>query len=442
VNQYKKYINNIIDQYRKKIIDFGQDIYENSEMGYAEYRTRDKVEDIFRKLKLKIEVPLALTGVKAVFRGKYEGPTLAILGEMDGLKCKDHPFSNPETNSAHICGHNAQLTAMIGAAYALVNSKIQEELHGNIVFMATPAEEYVEIEKRQKLKKDNKIKYLAGKPELIRIGAFDDVDIALITHVGSDIRHARFGLGGSTNGFLAKRAHFVGKAAHAGGAPDKGRNALQAANIAINAINAWRESFKDDHHIRVHPILTKAGSHVNIVPDQVKLETYVRGKTLDSILETNKKVNKSLKAGAMAMGCKVIIDDTPGFLPQKSSSELVDVIHQNAESIVGDHNIVDNGHFDGSSDMGDLTSIMPGTIIEVGGIKGSPHTKEFHIVNEQAAYIKPSKLLAMTAVDLLINSSNRAQNIIDSYNPDLSKSEYMKLIDSFFKNGQYDYFSL
>ena len=119
----------------------------------------------------------------------------------------------------------------------------------------------------------------------------------------------------------------MGKAAHAGGAPDKGRNALQAANIAINAINAWQESFKDNHHIRVHPILTKAGSHVNIVPDQVKLETYVRGKTLDSILETNKKVNQSLKAGAMAMGCKVIIDDTPGFLPQKSSSELVDVIY-------------------------------------------------------------------------------------------------------------------
>jgi len=92
--------------------------------------------------------------------------------------------------------------------------------------------------------------------------------------------------------------------------------------------------------------------------------------------------------------------------------------------------------------MGDLTSIMPGTIIEVGGIKGSPHTKGFHIVDEQAAYIKPSKLLAMTAVDLLMNSSNRTQNIIDSYNPDLSKSEYMKLIDSFFKNGQYDYFSL
>jgi len=153
--------------------------------------------------------------------------------------------------------------------------------------------------------------------------------------VGSNIRNARCGFGGAANGFLTKRAYYVGKAAHVGD-PHKGRNTLQAANIAINAINAWRETFKDDYHIRVHPILTKAGSHVNIVPDQVKLATYVRGKKLDSIFETNKKVNQSLKARAMAMGCKVIIDDTPGFLPQKSSSELFDVIYQNAELIIDD----------------------------------------------------------------------------------------------------------
>jgi len=92
--------------------------------------------------------------------------------------------------------------------------------------------------------------------------------------------------------------------------------------------------------------------------------------------------------------------------------------------------------------MGDLTNIMPGTIIEVGGMMGSPHTKEFHIVDTDAAYIKPAKLLVMIAVDLLINTSQRAQNIIDSYNLALNKSEYMKLMDSFFNNNQYDYFSL
>ena len=57
-----------------------------------------------------------------------------------------------------------------------------------------------------------------------------------------------------------KAARFVGRAAHAGSAPHRGVNALYAAQVALTAINAVRETFRDDDAIRVHPILTNGGS--------------------------------------------------------------------------------------------------------------------------------------------------------------------------------------
>ncbi len=285
-----------------------------------------------------------------------------------------------------------------------------------------------------------KIGFLAGKPELIREGAFDDIGIALITHVGSNIPYKRFGLGGSTNGFLAKSIRFIGKASHAGAAPEKGRNALQAANLAINAINAWRETFEDDACIRVHPIITHGGDAVNIVPSDVKMETYIRGGSLQHIMETNKKIDQALKAGAMAMGCQVIINNTPGFLPQCSSMELVEVIRENAELLLDKDKIVDNGHFNGSADMGDLTQLIPGSIIKVGGVSGFPHTKDFDIVDEEMAYILPAKLLAFTAIDLLGGSSQKAKDIISSYHANMTKAEYIKFVEGLFSEDIYNYY--
>ena len=75
---------------------------------------------------------------------------------------------------------------------------------------------------------------------------------------------------GSLNGFLAKRAIFTGKAAHAGASPEDGINALSAASLALQAIHAQRDTFRDADHIRVHPILTEGGTVVNSVPANVK----------------------------------------------------------------------------------------------------------------------------------------------------------------------------
>ena len=106
---------------------------------------------------------------------------------------------------------------------------------------------------------------------------------------------------------IGKLARFVGRAAHAGGAPHLGVNALYAAQIALAGINALRETFRDEDTIRVHPILTHGGSQVNVIPAEARLETYVRGRTLDAVVDANAKVDRALRADALALGATVEI---------------------------------------------------------------------------------------------------------------------------------------
>ena len=101
---------------------------------------------------------------------------------------------------------------------------------------------------------------------------------------------------------MVKQITFLGHAAHAGGAPHRGINALNAATLALQAIHANRETFRDQDMIRVHPIITRGGDIVNAVPAEVRMETYVRGRTLKAITDANRKVDRALQAGRAGRG--------------------------------------------------------------------------------------------------------------------------------------------
>src|SRR5439155_239629 len=113
--------------------------------------------------------------------------------------------------------------------------------------------------------------------ELRRLGLLDDVGLAMMIHTTPRPEDGPVSVPHSNNGRFGKTARFVGRAAHAGSAPHLGVNALYAAQIALAAINAVRETFRDDDTIRVHPILTHGGSQVNMIPGEARVETYVRG---------------------------------------------------------------------------------------------------------------------------------------------------------------------
>ena len=155
MDKIEQKILNTIDAHREEIIKIGRDIWEHAECGYKEVRTSRLFQDHMKKLGLSVENGLAITGAKAYLKGSKKEPvTVALVGELDALPIPDSPFANPETGAAHCCGHNAQMAALMGSAFALCDPEIKEALDGEVVFFAVPAEEFVEVEFKNQLMKD------------------------------------------------------------------------------------------------------------------------------------------------------------------------------------------------------------------------------------------------------------------------------------------------
>lgn len=426
LSEIKKKIYDKIDENADSIIAIGKEILRNPEMGYKENNTSAVVRRCFDALNIPYEYPVALTGVKGKLcnGGKYN---VCIIGELDALKCAAHPYAD-KNGTAHACGHNTQIAAMLGAAMGIAKSGIMSELCGDITFIAVPAEEFIDMEYRSGLKSEGKIKYYGGKQELISEGAFDDVDMAMMIHAQPNEPEAKLFVRGHNLGFVAKNISFYGKAAH-GSTPYYGVNALNAAALAILGVHANRETFKDEDKIRIHPIITKGGDVVNSVPDEVCIDTYVRGATIEAISKGDAAVERAVSGAAAMVGATYAIDNIPGYLPIKEDENLSAVFEGVAEELVGSKNIVSGGEITGSTDIGDLSCIMPVIQPSVGGFSGSLHSSEFGVVDEYAAYVLPAKILAATAASLLYGNAEKAQNVMKGFAARLTKEEYIDYLD-------------
>lgn len=432
MNAIEARIVQLIDENRDKILEFGRDIYHHGELGYKEFRTSKKFTSFMEELGLSLEKNLAITGAKAYLnREKSKNISLALIGELDALRIPQHAKANPETQAAHCCGHHAQLAGVIGAAIALTEPEIAAELDGQLVFFAVPAEEYGEIEFKNQLTQQGQIQYGGGKCELLRIGAFDDVDLCLAHHSSNE--GITFG-SGSNNGFVSKVIHLKGKASHAAGSPEKGVNALSAASLGLQALGLNRETFRDEDCVRVHPIITKGGDLVNIIPDHVVIETLVRGKTLEAFADASAKTDRSFKAGANALGAGYRIETMPGYLPglpQRFPEEILDL----AGELLGKDRVSaadPDLHSGGSTDVGDVQHLMPVLTFHTGGVKGGFHQVDFDVTDEEEAYIITAKLFALSAYRLLRDGAVLAKQEVENYKPRFkNKEEYIAFMNRF-----------
>lgn len=427
----------LIDENRDEIIGFARDIYTHAELGYKEYRTAGKFAEFMKKLSLNTKEGIAVTGVKAyINEDKRDNVSLALIGELDALRIPNHKYANKETDGAHCCGHHAQLAGVIGAAIALADPEISKKLDGQVVLFAVPAEEYGEIEFKNRLTEEGKIKYGGGKCELIRIGAFDDIDLNIVHHTGDeDILVGA----GSNNGFVSKVIKYKGVASHAAGAPHLGVNALNAASLGLSALAYQRETFRDEDHVRVHPIVTKGGGLVNVVPDEVVIETLVRAASKDAIIDAARKTDRAFKAGAAAVGATCEITTMPGYLPtikEEADEDILAAAQIAAQSEEKEYKIVRqdvNRHSGGSTDVGDVQHLQPVLTFNTGGKVSGLHSVDFDIVDEELAYIVTAKIFALSAYRLLRNGAKNAKEIVTGYKPVLSKKEYIEYMDSFIK---------
>ncbi|WP_410765490.1 amidohydrolase [Haloferax sp. DFSO60] len=433
VAELKARVCDAIDARADDIIEFAKDVQSEPELGYKEVETTKKVVSLFESLDLDVETELAITGARARVGGDGSDDEFvaAILGELDALVNPDHPLADPETGAVHACGHNAQLAHLVGAAFGLVEGEAIDGLDAAVEFVAVPAEEYLDLDYRRNLVESGEIEFFGGKQELIRRGYVDDWDMAVMMHAGSDEPDRVVTSNFSTNGFIGKFVTYLGREAHAGAAPEEGVNALNAAMLGMNAVHAQRETFADEDYVRVHPIITRGGDGVNVVPAEVTMESYVRAKTIDAVDEANESVNRALRSGALAVGGDVEIEDFPGYMPLSTNQTIVDAYDDNVRELLGEEALSPGQpHLAGSTDMGDITQLVPGIHPWTGGFEGAVHARDFRVVDEEMAYIVPAKLTACTLIDVLTDPESR-EKLREAKAEKRTREEYLDAVRGF-----------
>lgn len=429
IDHIKSLVCDEIDRQGDRIISLAKDILRNPEPGFQEFGTAQRVAEEFQRMGIKFDQGIGITGLKGILNAKDQsGPNVAVIGELDSLKVLGHPYANPISSAAHACGHHCQVAMMIGVGLGLQASSVLDTLCGRVTLMAVPAEEYIEIEYRDELRREGKIEFLGGKPEFVRTGHFDDVDVAMLTHTSASPELGKISFGGTNNGLVAKSIKFSGVASHAGGAPHLGVNALNAAMIAISAIHAQRETYKEEDTIRVHPIITRGGVAVSSVPADVRMETYVRGASIDAFMAASKKVDRALRAGAMAIGAEVTITTLPGYLPIQSNELMLQLYSDNAADLVGSENLHRLSHRTGSTDMGDISQLMPVIHPYVEAASGNGHGIDYVVQDYDLGVLTGAKAMAMTVVDLLSSGGIKGTKILADYKAPMTKSAYLSLL--------------
>ncbi len=421
-----------VEKYRQLILDSERYLWKNPETGFKEYKSSKYMQENFEKMGYELTLAEDIPGFYTVVDTGRPGPTVMILAELDSVICPQHPDCDPETGAVHACGHHTQGATLLGIAGALKEPGVLDNLCGRIKLCVVPAEELLEIEFRGELKKQGVIRYFGGKGEFLSRGYFDDVDLAFMVHASLDC-HTDLGMVGC----MAKKITYKGKASHAGGGPHLGINALYAASAGLNAINAIRETFQEKDLIRVHPIMTEGGVMVNAIPGSSTLESFVRAKSLDAMVSTNKKVNRALVGAALSMGANIDITDFPGYAPVVQNPELRQVAKEAADLVIPEQNFHCYDHVStGSSDMGDLSTVMPIVHLYSGGAVGTMHGSDFRIADPIAACVDSAKWQLTMLYLLLKKDGERAQKIVEEYTPLFDgKYGYISTMDALMDTG-------
>ena len=309
-------------------------------------------------------------------------PTVAFLAEYDALP-----------KIGHGCGHNLIAAASVGAAVAL--ARFLGESAGRVALVGTPAEEGG-----------------GGKIRLAEAGVFQDMDVAMMFHPSDDNLPGKDALGR-----IKFKMEFLGKAAHASGSPDQGKNALDAIVLTYMGLNSLRQQLRPDG--RIHGIITHGGDAPNIIPDYTAGLFYVRAGSRayrDEILE---RVKDCARGAALATGVEVKIEiEQPTVDPIKRNPTLESAVRKNMESL-GVSIDKDDGRR-GSSDIGNLSHWLPAIHPYLAIVDDTPgHSIEFceatTTARGKSAMINASKMLAATAYDYL-NSEDFRTRVSEDFN--------------------------
>ncbi len=424
-----------VEKHRQLIFDAERQIFLNPEPGFREWKTSAYLAQHFRTLGYELTEAGNIPGFYTDIDTGRPGPKVLVMGEMDALGCPNHP--NAVDGIAHACGHNAQSAGLLGLAAALSEPKALEGLSGSIRLMAVPAEEMVQLSFRESLRQQGVLRFLSGKAEFMARGFLKDVDMAVLIHT-RDLKDKDFFARRGSNGFVRKEVIYRGVAAHAASAPEDGINALYAATLGLQAVNALRETFREDQKIRVHGIITNGGTAANVIPDEIHLELAVRGAEVETIRSVSKKVDRALVGAAVSLGAQIEIRNRPGYTPLRNDPNFLAVFKECAEVISGAENVnIDQNNWStGSTDMGDMCAVMPTIQPYATGAVGKGHGADYQIAEPEKACVNSAKAEVLLLDALLKDNAQKAMEIIRNFQAPFTQEEYIAYLDSCFLETQ------
>jgi amidohydrolase len=364
---------------RGDLVELSHSIHAEPELAFAEYRSCAKTQALVAEF--GFEITEAVGGLDTAFRAEYGSGELVIgvCAEYDALP-----------DIGHACGHNIIAASAVGTALAL--AEVADDLGLKVVLIGTPAEESG-----------------GGKVLLLEAGAFDDVAAAVMLHPGPlDIAAAR------SLALSQVAVRYQGREAHAAVAPYLGLNALDAVTVTQVAIGLLRQQLAPGQ--MVHGIVTDGGRAANVIPARTEMHYTMRALEAGSLSELEQRMGDCFLAGAVATGCDYEVAETePAYHELTPDTWLAETFR--AEMIrLGRTPVpaeVEAALPLGSTDMGNVTQVMPGIHPVVGIDAGgaSVHQPAFAAAaagpSADTAVVEGAIMLARTVVALAETASER-----------------------------------
>ena len=366
IESIKKRAYEIENELGKEIEEVCDFIFNNPEIGEEEYISSKYLVDKMKEYGFDTTYPYC--NIDTAFRaelGDNDGPTIAFLAEYDAL-----PGYGENKEPAHACGHNWIAASTLGACIVL--SKLKEDFKGKIVLIGTPAEETT-----------------GGKCDLVKAGAFDDIDVCYQMHI-----EAFNNINCKALAIDSIEFSFKGVAAHAASHPHMGVNALDAVQLTFAGINALRQHVKSD--VRIHGIVSNGGEAPNIVPEKASCKFYIRASERSYLDEVTKKVINCAKGAELMTGAKLSY--------RYFENSFDNIVNNKALQDITKNNLIEVGITDilegkdgpvGSTDIGNVSQVCPTMYTEI-ALDINPmvyvHEKEFlNYANSKEAYDKLHK---------------------------------------------------
>lgn len=382
-------------------IQWGDALQKMPERGFFERRTTAFVMEQLGAMNLTSLEPLPVSGCIGRLKGSEPGPRVAVLAELDAVYCPQHPLADPQTGMAHVCGHNMQVTMLLAVADVLSRPEVRGQLPGELVFLAVPAEEMLPQELVEKLQNEGKIVYASGKNELIRQGYFTGIDAVVSTHAyteGVEITPKLY-IQESCNGFVSIRCMFRGKQAHSAECPQNGINALNAAVLCINGLQAMRETFPEGEGIRMAYILTSGGNNLSTIPDKSELSIQLRAKTNELLEALSNRTGEIARHAAAMVGGRAEIQVSAGYEPFWGDETLALCLEDAAQAL--EIPILRSPHGRYCTDLGNVSQLVPTLHFSVSGFTGNLHAADFAVASPECAYVLPARAVTRTILNRL-----------------------------------------